>query len=104
MIPHFDNSYNQNKVLIIINFKMQVQKSNKNVKSKKNQKFTPKSNEEEERNSSSCSSEEDDASQDSNRTPSSDSKVSEAQKSNGKARTSRGSATDPQSLYARVTH
>ncbi|KAJ9186824.1 hypothetical protein P3X46_002354 [Hevea brasiliensis] len=77
-----------------------MQKSKKNVKSKKNQKFIPSSNEEKERNagldgqsSSSCSSEEDNVSH--------DSKASEVLNSNGKARASRGSATDPQSLYAR---
>ncbi|XP_065847760.1 transcription factor bHLH84 [Euphorbia lathyris] len=70
----------------------------KNVKAKKN--LSPKSKEEEEKNggeegqsSTSCSSEEDNGSQ--------DSKMSEALNSSGKARAGRGSATDPQSLYAR---
>ncbi|XP_050214093.1 transcription factor bHLH84-like [Mercurialis annua] len=74
-------------------------KNKKNARSKKNAK-----NEEEYRNagpegqsSSSCSSEEDNASQESNE----DSKVSEALNCSGKARAGRGSATDPQSLYAR---
>ncbi|EEF52293.1 transcription factor, putative [Ricinus communis] len=81
-----------------------VQKSRKDEKPKKNQKFTPNNNEAEDRNagpegqsSSSCCSGEDNASQDSN----GDSKVSEALNSKGKARAGRGSATDPQSLYAR---
>ncbi|KAG8654810.1 hypothetical protein MANES_05G181100v8 [Manihot esculenta] len=78
-----------------------VQKSKKKVTSRKNQKFIPGNNEENGQSSSSCSSEEDNASQDSNRGASSDSKVSETLNSNGKTRASRGSATDPQSLYAR---
>ncbi|CAK7347441.1 unnamed protein product [Dovyalis caffra] len=80
-----------------------VQKSKKNVQSKKNQRSPPNiSNDEEESNagpdgqsSSSCSSEDDNASLDS------DSKVSEVLNSNGKTRAIRGAATDPQSLYAR---
>ncbi|KDP41632.1 hypothetical protein JCGZ_16039 [Jatropha curcas] len=78
-----------------------VQKSNRNVKSNKNRKLiTPNCNPEEEINagpdvqaSSSCSSDGENASQDSN-----DCKTLN---SNGKTRASRGSATDPQSLYAR---
>ena len=84
---------------------MQVQKNKKDALSKKNQKNLPNiSHDEEESNAGpdgqsprSCS-EDDNASQDS------DSKVSEALNSNGKTRATRGAATDPQSLYARVRY
>lgn len=88
---------------------MQVQKRKKNVGSKKNQKFSSNNNDEEESNagpegksSISYSSEDDNGSQDSNGEAASESKMSEALNSNGKTRATRGSATDPQSLYARV--
>ncbi|KAI3992167.1 hypothetical protein MKX01_015058 [Papaver californicum] len=72
------------------------QKNKRNVKSKKSKKQSPSSNDEEERqSSSSCSSEED--SNGSQEEP----KESSVLNMNGKARASRGSATDPQSLYAR---
>ena len=75
---------------------------------KKNQKSVSSNNEEDNnggvvngQSSSSCSSEDESiASQDLN--GSSSPKGSAALKSKGKARASRGSATDPQSLYARV--
>ena len=84
------------------NFPMQ-----KNVQSRKGRKSTPNGSNEEDNNagsdgqsSSSCSSEDDsNASQELN----GESKGSAALNSNGKTRASRGSATDPQSLYARVT-
>ncbi|KAF9600701.1 hypothetical protein IFM89_011372 [Coptis chinensis] len=55
------------------------------------------------RYSSSCCNSEDDTnvSQEQNRVETSNSKESEALDSNGKTRASRGSATDPQSIYAR---
>ncbi|MCL7051007.1 hypothetical protein MKW94_011519 [Papaver nudicaule] len=73
------------------------QKNKRNVRSKKSKKQSPSSNDEEERQttSSSCSSEED--SNSSQEEP----KESSVINMNGKARASRGSATDPQSLYAR---
>ena len=85
---------------------MQVQKNKKDALSKKYQKNLPNiSHDEEESNagpdgqsSRRCCSEDDNASQDS------DSKVSEALISNGKTRATRGAATDPQSLYARVRY
>jgi hypothetical protein len=85
---------------------LQVQKSTKkNVKSKKNQKLS----QEEESNagrdvqsSSGCSSDDDNASQETNGGEPSESKDSAALNLSGKMRASRGSATDPQSLYARV--
>jgi hypothetical protein len=83
---------------------LQVQKSEKNVKSKKNQKLS----QEEESNagrdgqsSSGCTSD-DDASQETNGGEHSESKDSAALNLSGKMRATRGSATDPQSLYARV--
>ncbi|KAJ8762606.1 hypothetical protein K2173_008045 [Erythroxylum novogranatense] len=83
-----------------------VQNDRRSGNSNKNQKLSPVSNDEEESNcgadgqsSSSCNSDED--CQDSNAAATSDSKVAKALNSNGKARVSRGSATDPQSLYAR---
>lgn len=80
---------------------MQVQTDEKNVKSKKSQKLASTSNFEEESNaspngqsSSNCfSGDESNASQE----------LSGGVASSGKARASRGSATDPQSLYARVS-
>ncbi|KAJ9705227.1 hypothetical protein PVL29_003338 [Vitis rotundifolia] len=83
-----------------------VQKNKRNVK-KKNQKSVSSNNEEENnggvvngQSSSSCSSEDESiASQELN--GSSSPKGSAALNSKGKARASRGSATDPQSLYAR---
>ncbi|RZC62756.1 hypothetical protein C5167_024507 [Papaver somniferum] len=72
------------------------QKNKRNVRSKKSKKQSPSSNDEEERQcSSGCSSEED--SNGSQEEP----KESSVLNMNGKARASRGSATDPQSLYAR---
>ncbi|XP_073315727.1 uncharacterized protein [Primulina huaijiensis] len=83
-----------------------AQKNKRNMQSKKNKKAVQNNNDivEEENNgsvngqsSSSCSSEDDsNASQDLN-----EGSNSEAKTSKGKARASRGSATDPQSLYAR---
>ncbi|CAI9763056.1 unnamed protein product [Fraxinus pennsylvanica] len=76
----------------------------------KNKKVTQNSNEElKETNgggsgptSSSCLSEDDcNGSQELNEGEKSESKASDSLKSNGKARSSKGSATDPQSLYAR---
>lgn len=88
---------------------MQVQKSKKNVMSKKkNQKLS----QEEETNinaradgqsSSGCSSDDDNASLETNGGEPSESKDSAALNLSGKTRASRGSATDPQSLYARVS-
>ncbi|OVA11703.1 Myc-type [Macleaya cordata] len=80
-----------------------VQKNKRNVQSKKNQKQSPSSNEDEERQSSSSYSSEDDSnnSQELNGEPNSSLKRSGALNLNGKTRASRGSATDPQSLYAR---
>ncbi|CAK9182844.1 unnamed protein product [Ilex paraguariensis] len=87
------------------------QKNKKNAQPKKSQKLSLRGNEEEEEEinagpigpSSSCYSSEDDsnASQDLNGAATSDSKGSSALNLNGKTRASRGSATDPQSLYAR---
>ena len=89
---------------------MQVQKSKKNVQSKKNRKARPNGNHEEESNagpdgqsSSSYSSEDDNASQETNGGATSESQTPAALNLSGKTRASRGSATDPQSLYARVT-
>ncbi|XP_059652996.1 transcription factor bHLH84 [Cornus florida] len=81
----------------------EVQKK-RNVKSKKNKKLDEDNNAElNKQSSSSCCLEDDsNASQDLNRvTSSSSSKGAAAMDSNGKTRTSRVSATDPQSLYAR---
>ncbi|KAI4337043.1 hypothetical protein L6164_015501 [Bauhinia variegata] len=85
-----------------------VQRCKKNARPKKNQKLTQDGNEEEEINagsdgqsSSSYSSEDVDASQENSGGTSSTSKSTVALNLNGKTRASRGSATDPQSLYAR---
>ncbi|KAK9286950.1 hypothetical protein L1049_015358 [Liquidambar formosana] len=87
-----------------------VQKSKRNVKSKKNQKLVSASNNDEDGNaglngqsSSSCCSEDDsNASQELNgETSDLSPKGRAALNLNGKSRASRGSATDPQSLYAR---
>ncbi|XWS24125.1 hypothetical protein CRYUN_Cryun28dG0074000 [Craigia yunnanensis] len=51
--------------------------------------------------STTCSSEDNNVSQETNRVATSDSKASQSPNLNGKTRASRGSATDPQSLYAR---
>ncbi|KAI4316627.1 hypothetical protein L6164_024591 [Bauhinia variegata] len=87
----------------------EVQRCQKNTRPKKNQKLTENGNEEEETNagsdgqsSSSYSSEDVDAiSQENSGGTSSTSKSPMALNVNGKTRASRGSATDPQSLYAR---
>ncbi|KAK2985622.1 hypothetical protein RJ640_006885 [Escallonia rubra] len=88
----------------------EAQKNKKNVQPKKNEKHAPNGSNGEETNNaglngqgSTCYSSEDDsnASQELNGGATSDSKGSEALNSNGKTRASRGSATDPQSLYAR---
>ncbi|XP_061354261.1 transcription factor RSL2-like [Gastrolobium bilobum] len=85
-----------------------VQKCMKNGRSKKNQKLDRNGNEAEETNagsdgqsSSSYTSEEDNASQENSGGATSASKSHVALNLNGKTRASRGSATDPQSLYAR---
>ncbi|KAM3688453.1 hypothetical protein ACB098_10G154100 [Castanea mollissima] len=85
-----------------------VQKSKKNVRSKKNQKGSPNGNHEEEsdagpdgQSSTSYSSEDDNASQETNGGATSESQTPAALNLSGKTRASRGSATDPQSLYAR---
>lgn len=82
----------------------------KNVVSKKSQKQASNGKEEESnytgpdhgQSSSSYSSEDDNASQESNGGATSETKTSAAVNLNAKTRASRGSATDPQSLYARV--
>ncbi|KAK3020748.1 hypothetical protein RJ639_047876 [Escallonia herrerae] len=88
-----------------------AQKNKKNVQPKKNEKHAQNGSNGEETNNaglnghgSTCYSSEDDsnASQELNGGATSDSKGSAALNSNGKTRASRGSATDPQSLYARV--
>lgn len=83
---------------------MQAQKSKRNVKSKKNvQKMSQLEEESNGQSSSGCSSDDDNAnSQETNGGATSDSKDSAALNLSGKMRASRGSATDPQSLYARV--
>ncbi|XP_059635456.1 transcription factor RSL2-like [Cornus florida] len=88
-----------------------TKKCNKNAQGRKSQKLTTKGNvDEEETNiarpngqSSTCYSSEDDsnASQELNGEATLDSKGSAALNKNGKTKASRGSATDPQSLYAR---
>ncbi|CAK9155418.1 unnamed protein product [Ilex paraguariensis] len=86
-----------------------AQKNKKNAPSKKSQKLTLSGNNEEETNtgpngqSCSCYNSEDDsnASQELNEGVNPESKVSLALNLDGKTRASRGSATDPQSLYAR---
>ncbi|KAJ7958247.1 putative Transcription factor [Quillaja saponaria] len=85
-----------------------VQRCKKNAQAK-NQKVTPSGNEEEETNagisdgqsSSSHASEDDTPSRETNAGTISASKASVTLNSSGKPRASRGSATDPQSLYAR---
>lgn len=88
-----------------------MQKSTKkNVASNKGQKQASNGKEEESnytapdhvQTSSSYSSEDDNASQESNGGATSETKTSVTVTLNGKTRASRGSATDPQSLYARV--
>ena len=92
---------------------MQAQKNKRNVRSK-NQKNESKSKNDEERSggvnalasSSCCSEDESNVSHDLNEAMSSSSlspKGVPAPKLNAKTRASRGAATDPQSLYARVT-
>ena len=89
---------------------MQTPKVYKKVQySKKNRKINLNGNEGEsnigsdgQSSSTTCSSEDDNVSQDTNGVTISDSKASQALNLNGKTRASRGSATDPQSLYARV--
>ncbi|XWS25528.1 hypothetical protein CRYUN_Cryun27aG0075700 [Craigia yunnanensis] len=83
-------------------------KVHKNVQySKKNRKINMNGNEGESnigsdgQSSSTCSSEDDNVFQDTNEVAISDSKASQVLNLNGKTRASRGSATDPQSLYAR---
>ncbi|CAN6682260.1 unnamed protein product [Malus baccata var. baccata] len=83
-----------------------VEKSKKNnVRPKKGQKGNSnvKVKDEEERleSTSSCTSEDDNGSLEINGAETSDPKSSSALNLNGKARANRGSATDPQSLYAR---
>ncbi|KAK7269923.1 hypothetical protein RIF29_22732 [Crotalaria pallida] len=93
---------------------IEVRKNKKNVKPRKKQKSASTSNTEEDTNAglqglslSNCCSEDDDsnASQEMNGEGSSSlslsTKDSKDLKSNGKSRCSRGSATDPQSIYAR---
>ena len=80
----------------------QIQKSKRNGKRQAKQAQNGKS-EEEIGNTSSYSSEDENASQENNGDgETSDGKTTTAVNLNGKARASRGSATDPQSLYARV--
>lgn len=88
---------------------MQLQRTKKKVQWK-NQNLSPKGNDGEESNggsggqsSTSYSSEDDNGSQETNGGATSESKASLSLNLNGKARASRGTATDPQSLYARVT-
>lgn len=92
---------------------MQAQKSKKNVESSKKSQLKVAINDKEEENNdnntgvdghstSSYSSEDDNSSQETNGGTISDTKSLTAVNLNGKARASRGSATDPQSLYARV--
>lgn len=93
--------------------KTQVQKNKRNVKAKKKQRHTKTSCINKEQNgvlqkqsSSSCSSENDStASHELNGVASNSSESKEARtiNSNGQPRAVRGSATDPQSLYARVS-
>ncbi|XWS21283.1 hypothetical protein CRYUN_Cryun30bG0042400 [Craigia yunnanensis] len=85
-----------------------AEKVHKNVQySKKNSKMNLNGNEGESnigsdgQSSSTCSSDDDNVSQDTNGVATSDSKASQALNLKGKTRASRGSATDPQSLYAR---
>ncbi|XP_068326357.1 transcription factor RSL2-like [Pyrus communis] len=83
-----------------------VEKSKKNnVRSKKGQKGNSdvkvKDKEERLESTSSCTSEDDNGSLEIDGAETSDPKSSSALNLNGKTRTNRGSATDPQSLYAR---
>ncbi|KAH7510931.1 hypothetical protein FEM48_ZijujUnG0066100 [Ziziphus jujuba var. spinosa] len=80
-----------------------VPKSKKRAGSKKRQKQASNGKDEESntQSTSSYSSEDDNASLESNGGLTSDTKPSAAVNLNGKTRASRGSATDPQSLYAR---
>ncbi|XP_022772440.1 transcription factor bHLH84-like [Durio zibethinus] len=87
---------------------MQAPKVHKNVQySKKNRNSNLNGNEGESnigsdgQSSSTFSSDNDNVSQDTNGVATSDSKASLVLNLNGKTRASRGSATDPQSLYAR---
>ncbi|KAK3231238.1 hypothetical protein Dsin_003119 [Dipteronia sinensis] len=91
---------------------VQKTKKNSNVQSKKNQNLSPKANQEGDQesnigtgtdgqSSTSYSSEDDNTTTTNVGGATSDSKASGALNINGKARASRGSATDPQSLYAR---
>ncbi|KAF2294464.1 hypothetical protein GH714_011637 [Hevea brasiliensis] len=89
-----------------------AQKNKRNVRSKKSQKLVSSSNSDEESNaglngpaSSSCCSEDDSNSSHTHNggaSSSLSSKGTSALNLNGKTRASRGAATDPQSLYARV--
>ncbi|KAF8410210.1 hypothetical protein HHK36_002732 [Tetracentron sinense] len=98
----FENSKKKSRV-------SDVQKHKKNVQSKKNQKLAPGSIDEEENNggqnrlssNSDCSEDDSNASLELNTGVTSSSKGSAALNLNEKTRASRGSATDPQSLYAR---
>ncbi|XP_038718656.1 transcription factor RSL2-like [Tripterygium wilfordii] len=79
-----------------------AQKNKKNVRSKRNQNNSPNNKDEVDSNSrTSYNSEDDNASQESNERMNSEAKESKAVISSGKKRATRGSATDPQSLYAR---
>lgn len=97
-------------IVLFVNL-MQVQKMKRNVKSKKNQNLEFSSQNEENDNarvykqsSSSCCSEDDSSvSQGQNGGPGSSKEDPMALNLSGKTRASRGSATDPQSLYARVS-
>ena len=90
---------------------VQVQKNRINARSKKNQSNVSTTNNDEDGNaglngqsSASCLSEDDsNASQELNGGVTSSSKGGSALNFNGKTRANRGAATDPQSLYARVT-
>lgn len=95
--------------LFLVSNCAQVQKSEKNEQSKKKQKLSNSSHEEESnagrdgQSSTSYMNSEDDASQETNAGATTDSEASAPLNlSGGKTRASRGSATDPQSLYARV--
>lgn len=91
---------------------MQVQKNKRNVKSRKKQKLNLISKNEEENSAipgenscSYCSEDDSNAFHELNGgvTSSSDSKGVVVVNTSGKTRANRGSATDPQSLYARVS-
>lgn len=81
---------------------MQVQRTKRNVPSKRNDGEESNGGSDGQ-SSTSSSSEDDNGSQETNGGATSESKASLALNLNGKARASRGTATDPQSLYARVT-